>query len=578
MRYLRHLGLSAAAVCCFAGPVFALNPGDVVEDFRLNDQNGQSHELYYLSDMKAVVLLAAGNGCAASRAAAKSLESMRARYQASGVEFLAIDSNLKDTPDSIAKEAKADGVGLPVLTDELQLIGESLGFERNGEVLILNPQDWRVVYRGAVEKGENHYAAAALDAALTGAAVKVSQTDAGGCTIAMPERQRRSAHAQISYEKTIAPMLSTHCVACHREGGIAPWQMSSYDMVRGFSPMIREVLRTKRMPPWHADPHYGVFGNDRSLTADETKALVHWIEAGSPRGGGSDPLTQVKKDWPVWPLGTPDLVVNLPKFDVPATGVIPYQMWTVDNPLDHDVWVRAVDFLPGARANLHHIIATIGGEMAPGEKRDTDGSLADFVPGSEPLQIPPESGILLKKGAKFGFQAHYTVNGKPVTDVTQMGLYFMDKPPQYRYRAAIMANPRIKIPANTKAYTNDATYKFDREVLVYSLHPHAHFRGAAAEFVAQYPDGREEILLNVPRYEFNWQTTYELKKPIVLPAGTAVKYSMTYDNSTQNKANPDPNREVPWGQQTWDEMLFGVIRFRYLTLDANPTRTAQTSP
>src|SRR5580704_10363172 len=262
MRYLRHLGLSAAAVCCFAGPVFALNPGDVVEDFRLNDQNGQSHELYYLSDMKAVVLLAAGNGCAASRAAAKSLESLRARYQASGVEFLAIDSNLKDTPDSIAKEAKADGVGLPVLTDELQLIGESLGFERNGEVLILNPQDWKVVYRGAVEKGENHYAAAALDAALTGAAVKVSQTDAGGCTIAMPERQRRSAHAQISYEKTIAPMLSTHCVACHREGGIAPWQVSRYDVGRVFPPLFRGVLKTKRMPPGRAIPHFGVWEKD----------------------------------------------------------------------------------------------------------------------------------------------------------------------------------------------------------------------------------------------------------------------------------------------------------------------------
>jgi hypothetical protein len=579
MTDLRHFSLTAAALCCVSGAVFALSPGDVVDDFRLNDQNGLSHELYYLSDMKAVVLLAAGNDCAASRTAAKTLDALRARYQAQGVEFLAIDSNLKDTPESITKETKADGTGLPVLTDELQLIGESLGFARNGEVLIVNPQNWKVIYEGAAEKGGNHYAAAALDATLAGTPVKVSRTDTAGCDIVMPERARRSAHAQISYEKTIAPMLSTHCVACHREGGIAPWQMSSYDMVRGFSPMIREVLRTKRMPPWHADPHYGVFSNDRSLSAEETKTLVHWIEAGSPRGGGADPLTEVKKDWPVWALGAPDLVVNLPKFDVPATGVIPYQMWTVDNPLDHDVWVRAVDFLPGARSNLHHIIATIGGEMAPGDKRDnTEGSLADYVPGSEPLQIPPESGILLKKGAKFGFQAHYTVNGKPVTDGTQMGLYFMDKPPQYRYRAAIMANPRIKIPANTKAYTNDAVYKFDREVLVYSLHPHAHFRGAAAEFVAQYPDGREEVLLNVPRYEFNWQTTYVLKTPIVLPAGTAVKYSMTYDNSTQNKANPDPNRVVPWGQQTWDEMLFGVIRFRYLSLDANPTRTAQTSP
>jgi peroxiredoxin len=574
---LRHWRLSIAALGVLSGSVFALSPGDTVEDFRLNDQAGQSHELYYLSDMKAVVLMAHGDGCAIARSTAKSLGELRASYQARGVEILAIDSNLKDTPESIAKEAQASGIELPILTDPLQLIGESLGFTRNGEVLIVNPQTWKVLYRGA-SLGSSNDVADALDAALNGTPVKVAHTDAAGCNIDMPERARRSAHARISYEKTIAPMLSAHCVACHREGGIAPWQMSSYDMVRGFSPMIREVVRTKRMPPWHADPHYGVFSNDRSLTAEETKTLVHWIEAGSPRGGGVDPLTLVKKDWPVWALGKPDLIVNLPTFDVPATGVIPYQMWTVDNPLDHDVWVRAVDFLPGARSNLHHIIATIGGEMAPGEKRDTDGSLADYVPGSEPLQIPPESGILLKKGAKFGFQAHYTVNGKEVTDTTQMGLYFMDKPPQYRYRAAIMANPRIKIPANTKAYTNDATYKFDREVLVYSLHPHAHFRGAAAEFVAQYPDGHEAVLLNVPRYEFNWQTTYELKTPIVLPAGTAVKYSMTYDNSTQNKANPDPNRVVPWGQQTWDEMLFGVIRFRYLTLDANPARTAQATP
>jgi peroxiredoxin len=578
MSYFRRLGLSLVAVCCSAGPVLALSPGDVVDNFRLTDQNGQSHELYYLSDMKAVVLMAEGAGCSTSRSTAQSLTALRTKYQGQGVEILAIDSNLKDTPDSIAKESKAAGIAIPILIDELQLIGESLGFTRNGDVLVLNPQNWKVIYRGAASRGSSDYVADAVNATLAATPVAVAQTDGSGCNIVMPERERRGAHAQISYEKTIAPMLSSHCVACHRAGGIAPWQMSSYDLVRGFSPMIREVVRTKRMPPWHADPHYGVFSNDRSLTNEETKTLVHWIEAGSPRGAGTDPLTVIKKDWPIWALGTPDLIVNLPKFDVPATGVIPYQMWTVDNPLDHDVWVRAVDFQPGARSNLHHIIATIGGEMAPGEKRDTDGSLADYVPGSEPLQIPPESGILLKKGAKFGFQAHYTVNGKEATDVTQMGLYFMDKPPQYRYRAAIMANPRISIPANTKAYTNDATHTFDREVLVYSLHPHAHFRGSAAEFVAKFPDGHEEILLNVPRYEFNWQTTYVLKTPVVLPAGTSVRYSMTYDNSTQNKANPDPNRVVPWGQQTWDEMLFGVIRFRYLTLDANPTRTAQATP
>jgi peroxiredoxin len=566
---LQRFALSLAALGFLAGPGFALTSGEVVDDFRLNDQHGQSHELYYLSDMKAVVLMAQGDGCAASRTTAKSLSALRAKYQAQGVEFLAIDSNLQDTPESIAKEAQAEGIDLPILLDDLQLIGESLGFTHNGEVLVVNPQGWNVIYRGVASKGSTNYVAAALESTLKGVPPKTAHTAADGCEISMPERGRRAAHAQISYEETIAPMLAAHCVACHRDGGIAPWQMSSYNMVRGFSPMIREVIRTKRMPPWHADPHYGVFSNDRSLTKQETITLVHWIEAGSPGGTGPDPLLETKKDWPEWQLGKPDLIVHMPRFDVPATGVIPYQMTSVENPLDHDVWIRAVDFLPGARSNLHHVIATIGGE--------SDGSLADYVPGSEPLVIPPESGILLRKGEKFGFQAHYTVNGRPATDDTQMGLYFMERPPTYRYRAAIMANPRILIPANAKAYSNDASHTFDREVLVYSLHPHAHFRGAAAEFIAQYPDGHETVLLNVPRYEFNWQTTYVLKDPIVLPPGTKVRYSMTYDNSTQNKANPDANRTVPWGQQTWDEMLYGVIRYRYLTQDATPLRTAQAA-
>jgi hypothetical protein len=412
----------------------------------------------------------------------------------------------------------------------------------------------------------------ALDALVAGKAVKTAKTDAAGCAIPMPERERRNAHAQISYEKTIAPILAENCVACHREGGIGPWQMSNYEMVRGFAPMIREVVRTARMPPWHADPHHGVFSNDRSLSNEEMKTLVHWIEAGSPRGSGPDPLTKLPKDWPEWSLGKPDLVIELPKFNVPATGTIPYQMVTVENPLDHDVWVRAVDFLPGDRTVLHHIIATIGGEGI--NRRDGEGALSNYVPGAEPLEIPADNGILVPKGAKFSFQCHYTTSGKEAVDVTRMGLYFMKDPPKYRYREAVLANPRLKIPPNKKEHVEFQTRTFDREVLVYSLHPHSHFRGRAASFIAHYPDGREEVLLNVPRYDFNWQATYDLKTPKVLPAGTKITYYTTFDNSTQNKANPDPNREVPWGQQTWDEMLYGVIRFRYLTEEAASKVTA----
>jgi hypothetical protein len=606
---LARFGITMASMWGLSASAFALAPGDAVENFRLIDQQGSSHELYYLSDMKAVVLVAHGNSCKTSAAAEKALDALKVKYQGQPVEFLAIDSNLGDTREAVQKDLKDSGTDIPVLNDPLQLIGESMNLAHNGEVLVIDPKNnWHLMYRGQAASGANNYAADALAATLGGSEVKVKETHLSGCDIAMPDQTRaaKAEHAKISYEKTIAPMLADHCVSCHRDGGIAPWAMTNYQMVKGYSPMIREVLRTKRMPPWHADPHFGVFSNDRSLTVEQTKELVFWIEAGAPRGEGTDPLLAVKKDWPVWQLGKPDLIVDMPTFEVPATGVIPYQMWMVKNPLDHDVWVRAVDFLPGARSNLHHIIATIGGEMvgtggadqpgsaafdpsklSPEERKalmekirkargDSDGSLADYVPGAEPLRIPPEAGILLKAGASFGFQAHYTTNGKAATDHTKMGLYFMDAPPEYRYRAAVMANPTISIPAGDKAYTNDATHTFDKQVLVYSLHPHAHFRGSAAEFTAIYPDGHQQVLLNVPKYDFNWQTTYELKEPIVLPPGTTIRYQMTYDNSAQNVANPDPKRTVPWGQQTWDEMLYGVVRFRYLTQDAAP-RTAQAN-
>jgi AhpC/TSA family len=554
----------------WVGPACALAPGETVDNFRLLDQHGASHELYYLSDMKAVVLLAHGNGCEASRQAAVALEASRAKYASRGVTFLVIDSNLVDGREAIAAQASQAHIGVPILVDDSQLIGESLGFTRNGEVLIVDPQHgWKVAWRGAMQGAGQNPVNDALAALLGGARIPATTTQFTGCPIAMPERDRRAAHAQISYEKSIAPLLIDKCVACHRDGGIGPWQMTSYDMIRGFAPMIREVVRTQRMPPWHADPHYGVFSNDRGLTNEQRRTLVHWIEAGTPRGTGADPLLAQKKDWPKWSLGEPDLVIELPPFTTPATGVIPYQILKVQNPLDHDVWVRAVDFLPGQRSVLHHIIASAGGA----ERRGAI-SLNNYVPGAQPLEMPPEAGILLPAKATFHFQMHYTPNGQSLTDVTRMGLYFRKDAPQYNFRSLVFANPKLRIPAHVKEHTEIAEQTFKDDAVVYTLHPHAHFRGKAASFVAYYPDGREQMLLNVPAYDFNWQSTYDLVEPLKVPAGTRIVYTQVFDNSSQNKANPDPDREVTWGEQTWDEMVFGVIRYR----NVQPDRSGEGSP
>ncbi len=368
-------------------------------------------------------------------------------------------------------------------------------------------------------------------------------------------------------------MLIDNCVACHRHGGIGPWQMSSYDMIKGFAPMIREVVRTQRMPPWHADPHYQAFSNDRSLSKDEVKTLVHWIEAGAPRGSGGDPLVELKRTWPEWALGEPDLIVEIPAFDVPATGTIPYQMPSAANPLDHDVWVRAVDFLPGDRTVLHHIIATMGVDGAG--IRD-GGSLGGYVPGAGPMVLPKETGVLMKKGAKFFFQMHYTASGKQARDVSRMGLYFRKDAPQYQFRSAVMAKPSLKIPANTKAHTESASRTFDRDVLVYSLLPHSHFRGKASNFVATYPDGTQETLLSVPNYDFNWQTTYELAAPKRLPAGTKVTHSTTWDNSIaeQGEPGPEPRSAVGPADVGRDAVRRGALPLHRRKLGAEGNRFA----
>jgi len=559
---MKHFHIAAAAVACssIATIAFALDPGQRVDNFRLLDQRGVSHELYYLSDMQAVVLMATQPDCEPAAAAISQLEALRHDYEQRGVAVLMLDSNAGNRKTVAGQSAPTDGA-IPVLLDPLQLIGESLDTVRAGETLVINPKDWTLAYRGPVE-----YADEAVAATLSGAKIKKPARRVKGCKIALPERNRLRAHKKISYEHTIAPMLIDNCVTCHRQGGIGPWAMTNYDMVRGFAPMIREVLRTQRMPPWHADPHYGAFSNDRSLSAEQTQTLVHWIEAGAPRDKKqSDPLTMVAKQSTTWALGEPDLIVEIPAFAVPATGAIPYQRPVVKNPLGRDVWLRAIEFAPTNRSVVHHILAgTTGGAGDSLARLEASTSLGVYVPGDVPHDVPKGTGVLIPKDADFTFQMHYTANGKAVTEVTKVGLYFQKDTPTYPLRNTVLLDPRLKIPAHAKDHPASVTRTFNRDVLIYTLMAHAHVRGKSAQFVATYPDGKIETLLSVPHYDFNWQTSYELTTPKLLPKGTKLVYYSNYDNSAQNKANPNPSIEVRWGEQTWEEMIYGDVRFRYV--------------
>ena len=553
----RSIMIASVAACLTASQAFALDVGDRVDNFKLLDHNGRAHELHYLSDAKAVALMSHTVGCSELADDVARFETLAAKYAGQGsadgsVEFLMV--NADGLSDRSLVQANA-----PVLIDEAQVVGESLGFTAAGQVLIVDPASWRVVYRGGMD------AATALEDFLAGRDVAPGVEAVDECALSF-ERD----DAEFTYTRDVAPILAANCVTCHREGGIGPWSMTGYNMVRGFAPMIREVIRTKRMPPWHADPVHGSFANDRSLSVEEIRKVVHWVEAGAPRGDGDDPLESSSEGWPEWPLGEPDLVLDIPPFDVPASGVVDYKYRYIKNPLDHDVWVRAAEILPGDRAALHHVITTwaVPNDDGSMRKPKARGGLGGYVPGSATDTYPEGTGRLLPAGSYIIFQMHYTPYGKAVTDTSRLGIYLHDEPPEHPLRGAVLANTKIRIPANAKFHGDSAERTFEKDILVYSLLPHAHYRGTASEFRAFYPDGTEEVLLSVPSYDFNWQTSYVFEEPKRLPAGTRVVHTTWWDNSAQNPANPDPNREVPWGLQSWDEMLYGAVEYR--PVDSDP--------
>ena len=400
---------------------------------------------------------------------------------------------------------------------------------------------------------------------LAGDVAAIEDRGAKGCLINLPGKD--ADHTQISYSDTIAPLLRDNCQECHQPGGIAPWAMTGYPMVRGFAPMIREVLRTGRMPPWHADPHVGTWKNDRGLSVEERQTLVHWVEAGAPRGTGPDRLAEAVETAPEWPLGEPDLIVEIPPFEVAASGIVEYQFPVVANPLDRDVWVRAMAIDPGVTEVVHHVLV---GTTDPGREAKYSGDslmnnyLGGYAPGTGAQVMPEGTGVFVPKDVAFLFQLHYTPYGRVVTDRTRMGLYFHDEPPANFLRHSVALDPTIRIPAHARDHEESAYFEFYRDAVLYQVLPHSHYRGKSSTFTLQYPDGEEELILSVPNYDFNWQRGYEFVEPRLLPAGTRLIHTTVYDNSVQNPGNPDPTRDITWGLYSDDEMLYGDFVFSWV--------------
>jgi hypothetical protein len=393
-----------------------------------------------------------------------------------------------------------------------------------------------------------------------------------------------SSHAQEpgnpvpTFTKDVAPIVQKHCVTCHRPGEAAPFSMLTYEDARPWAPTMKMVVTQKIMPPWFADPKYGHFANERSLTADEVRTIVAWVNSGAQKGDLKDMPRAPQNFVTGWGIPAPDVIFQLPKpFSVPASGVMDYQYVIIPTGFKEDRWVQMLEVRPTDRGVVHHIIAYLREpgsnyfkDQKPGvffiapppkadEKTDTSTLPSDFLVGYAPGQpaeiLQPGEGKLIKAGSDIVFEVHYTPNGTATTDQTKLGLVFTRTPPKERVLTLSASNGTFKIPPGDPNYQVDASFEVKKDVTLVALHPHMHARGKSFEYRLIFPDGKKEILLSVPVYNWHWQLWYNLAYLIVLPKGTKIECTAHFDNSANNPENPDPTKSVIWGQQSWDEMM-----------------------
>lgn len=397
-------------------------------------------------------------------------------------------------------------------------------------------------------------------------------------TLALTLAVCASAATTPTFNKEVLPILQNRCQDCHRPGEIGPMALLSYQDARPWAKSIRQAVLTKKMPPWFADPHYGKFLNDRSLSQAEIDTLVAWVDAGAPEGNPKD-APAPRQFVEGWNIGKPDLVIQMPNaFEIPAKGVIDYQYVVLPTHLTEDKWVVMSEVVPSDRSVVHHVITSIRepgstwfADAKPGvvfvpakgagsRAEGASGGLSGYVPGQALAPAGfPHRATLLKAGSDIVFQLHYTTNGKATTDRTKIGLIFAKGPVESRVMGGNSAQYQLNIPAGDPDYHVEASSTMHYDCDLVSMMPHAHYRAKAFEYRVVHTNGDTETVLKVPNYDYHWQLTYYVAKPIHLEKGAKVEVIAEYDNSAENKYNPDPTKEVHWGLQTFDEMMMGYF-------------------
>ena len=551
--------------------------GSRVPDFVIDSPSGEKVGLSDHSGADFIVAVFMGTSCPIANAYIPDLKAIQAQFgeepskgdrSQSTVQVIGINANPAESAEAVAEHSQEYDLNFPVLIDTEQLAVDLLGVSRTPEVVILDGRR-NIRYRGRIddrigydfrrETPKRADLKVALGELMAGKKVSVPQTETVGCLITRTRSTKPSEN--ITYSGEVASIVYKRCTNCHHPGTAAPFSLLTYEETRDRSSMIREVIVQRRMPPWSADPRYGHFSNDLRMTKKEIDTVVAWIDAGTPVGAREQiPSPPAEHTVEGWMIGKPDKIIKMPKtFTVKATGTVQYQYFVTPTDFTKDMWVQAAEARPGNHAVVHHIIAFVREKGS--RQRQLLPSVGGYAPGEEPNVFPDGVGFKIPAGAEIVWQLHYTPTGKVEKDRSELGLIFCDTPPARRSRGGLAINRRFRIPANAGNHKLSATARVWKDIELLTLMPHTHLRGKDFRYTAVYPDGRREILLNVPNYDFNWQHRYRFDRPIRLPAGSQIECVAHYDNSDQNPANPDPTETVRWGDQTWEEMMIGFYTY-----------------
>jgi redoxin/copper type II ascorbate-dependent monooxygenase-like protein/EF hand domain-containing protein len=558
--------------------------GRMVADASFTDLAGASYKLSSFSKQRAVVLAMTSTSCPLSKRYLPTLSNLASSNSQRGITWVLVNPIATDRSDDIQAAARSVEGNAIYVRDRDGALAKAVGALTTTDVIVLDASR-TVVFHGAIDDQygfgyaldapKHSYLADALDAILANKQPRVAATEAPGCTLDSPDQF--SEREVLTYHNRISRIVQTNCVECHREGGVAPFALTTHADVAAHAAMIKQVVQSGTMPPWFAASHEAeeerkpkspsLWANDRSLAVAEKKDLFAWVDGGKQEGDERDAPQSLS--FPKgWLIGTPDAVFEFPEpVPVKATGTMPYQNIVIETNLEEDKWVQAIEVQPGNRSVVHHMMvfllstekerASASEEMAD----ERSGFWAIYVPGNSTLIYPEGFAKGLPKGANLRCQVHYTTTGTATTDLSRVGVIYAKQPPQHEVRVVGIGNPRMAIPPGAENHREDGSLRLPFDIQVLSFLPHMHLRAKACRYKVVSPSGETRTLLDIPRYDFNWQLLYRYSQPQEFSRGDSIKFTAWYDNSANNPANPDPTQTVRWGKQTNDEMHLGYVEY-----------------